>query len=165
MISTHSASGVRTRIRMRLPTAFWLGNALAASCWSTSHNLTVRCVVGVGEAAAGDQRGAQRVEVAWEDKLEIGGLEFARIGEGGFESPADWAETSRERQREGGGNGLHAGDGAEFASHVAYPGGARGRLLAAASAEGEEGKHVSGIEAGIDALKFEEAAHHESAAD
>ena len=39
MISTHSGSGVRMRIRMRLPTAGSFGKAFAASAVSTTTTL------------------------------------------------------------------------------------------------------------------------------
>ena len=39
------------------------------------------------------------------------------------------------------------------------------RAGATAPADGEKGQQVAGVETGIDALEFEEAAHHQTAAD
>ena len=129
------------------------------------HHLAVPGIVGVREAPPGDQRRMHGFEVAGEDEEVIHRLKLARVGQRGGEAPADGEEGSGERKRRGGGDAPHAGNRAQSVRQVADPRRALRRLRAAASAQREKRQQMAGIETGIDALKFQETAHHQSAAD
>ena len=143
----------------------FVGERLGGELLIHHHHFAVAGIVGVGEAAPGDQRRVHGFEVAGKDEEVIHRLKLARVGQRGSEAPADGEEGSGERKRSGGGDAPHAGNRAQFVRQVADPGRALRRLRSAASAEREKRQQVAGIETGIDALKFQETAHHQPAAD
>ena len=129
------------------------------------HHIAVAGIVGVGEAAPGDQRRVHGFEVAGEDEEVVHRLKLARVGQRGGEAPADGEEWSGERKRSGGGDTPHAGNRAQSVRQVAHPRRALRRLRSTPPAQGEKRQQMAGVETGIDALKFQEAAYHQSAAD
>ena len=122
-------------------------------------------VVGVGEGAAGQQGGAHGLKVTGKHDLEIGRLEFAGVAGRRGGAPADGAITAGEREEEARGGALHAGDHGERGLQLALERGALFGLLSGPAAEELESEQVTGVEAGLDAPKREEAAEHEPAAD
>jgi hypothetical protein len=96
-------------ISSRLPTADSPGNALAASIWSMTTPFRSGALSASVKVRPGDQRRAQHFEVTRQHDLEIDSLEFARVGEGRLQPPSDGAESSRQRQRKRGGDGLDTG--------------------------------------------------------
>src|ERR1019366_10637712 len=101
----------------------------------------------------------------WKDDEVVDRLELAGVGQCRGEAPADGKEGFGERERARGGGVPHAGKCAQLAFEVAHPGGALPGLRAAAPAESEESQQAAGVETGIDALQFNEAARHEPAGD